>query len=145
MTNQISVIQLVKLKTIQKKSSQNIKSPISPICSNQNLDYVINALKNNRKKTENKITKPQNLKLIKDNYLFSVEYVVHKNLHKKYNYTQKKYNLLCINYLQNFKNSFIIRLFSFTQRCFFFKVFVYIRFSFFIFFSLTFIYNFLCF
>ena len=101
-----------QIKNNPEKSSQNIKSPISPICSNQNLDYVINALKNNRKKTENKITKPQNLKLIKDNYLFSVEYVVHKNLHKKYNYTQKKYNLLCINYLLSNASCHLVSIFK---------------------------------
>ena len=88
-------------KNNQDKNSKVAKSPTSPFCSNQNLEYAINAMKSNQKKTNNKITSPQKSKTIKDKYLFSIEFQAHNNLQKKYNFTQKKYNLLCVNYLLN--------------------------------------------
>ena len=87
-------------KKIPEKSLKEGKSPTSSlICPNPTLNYAFNSIKKTNTKTSNKISKTQKPKNIKNKYLFSLEYQAFNNLKKKYNFTEKKYNLLCVNHL----------------------------------------------
>ena len=87
-------------KKIPEKSLKEGKSPTgSLICPNSTLNYAFNSIKKTNTKTSNKISKTQKPKNIKNKYLFSLEYQAFNNLKKKYNFTEKKYNLLCVNHL----------------------------------------------
>ena len=93
--NQNNTVLTRQTKKNQEKNKKEDKFQGTTI----NVNYPLNKTKNTRKKTYNKESKSQKVKNKKNNFLFSFESQVRNNLYKKYNLTQKKYNLLCVNYL----------------------------------------------
>ena len=94
----------------EKKIKDNISPVGSPFSTNTNLNYAINnTIKCTRKKNNsNKVSKSQKPKKIKNKY----QYIAYTNLSKKYNFTLKKYNLLCINYLLSNKSCRLVSIFK---------------------------------
>ena len=93
--NQNNTVSTRQTKKNQEKNKKEDKSP----GTTSNVNYPLNKTKNTRKKTYNKEVKSQKIKTKKNKCLFSFESQVRNNLYKKYNFTQKKYNLQCVNYL----------------------------------------------
>ena len=97
---------------LNEKGNKEIKTVVgSPFCTSINLNYAMNAIKCSRKKA-NKISKSEKSKNFKNNCLLSIEYLAHKNLSKRYNYTKDKYNLLAINFLLSNKTCRMVSLFK---------------------------------
>lgn len=93
--NQNNTVSTRQTKKNQEKNKKEDKSP----GTTSNVNYPLNKSKNTRKKTYNKESKSQKIKTKKNKCLFSFESQVRNNLYKKYNLTQKKFNLQCVNYL----------------------------------------------
>ena len=85
---------------IKEKPKKELPSLLSlPDQVNTAINNTTNTIKCSRKKTGNKVTKPQKKKNSKKNILKSFESLAYNSIVKKYNYTLEKYNLLCINQL----------------------------------------------
>ena len=97
-----------------KKNIKEIKSPVgSPFSTSINLNYAINSIKCTRKKNNiNKVSKSQKSKNIKNKDLFSLECLAYSHLSKKYNFTLKKFNLLCVHFLLSNRTCRLVSVFK---------------------------------
>ena len=101
-------------KNSLKKNHKETKSPVgSPSSTSTNLNYAINSIKCTRKKNNlNKVSKPQKSNNIKNKDLFSLECLAYSHLSKKYNFTLKKFNLLCIHFLLSNRSCRLVSVFK---------------------------------
>ena len=93
-----------------KKSKENNINDIKSLAESNTTSYLSNFL-NNTNKTSNK-QNVENAKNTKYKYLLTFERRVQNNLKDKYNYSNRKYELLCINHLLRNSNCRLVSIFK---------------------------------
>ena len=93
-----------------KKNKENNINDIKSFVESNTTSYLTNFL-NNTNKTSNK-QNAESIKNTKKKYLLSFERKVQNNLKDKYNYSNRKYELLCINHLLRNSNCRLVSIFK---------------------------------